>query len=137
MDDILSSETKRVLSLDEVSCKVGSNVSDLSCSSSIEITEHPRDACVIAHRRVVFTCKAIILSNKNSIIDLLPQFQWYKDKEILSNGVQTELILSDVVEKEAGSYYCIVTHPLRPSISLHSSRVQLTVVNSKCDNDRH
>ena len=137
VDDYLAGETQRALSLHKSvkgAREITSRASGLSHSNFIEITEHPRDVHVKTHQRVLFKCKALLLTGHDKkvvVVDLLPQLQWYREEDLLIKEVTTDLVLSNVGVEDAGSYYCVVTHPQYPSISLHSNRAHLTVTSSK------
>ncbi|XP_029194147.2 mucosa-associated lymphoid tissue lymphoma translocation protein 1 homolog isoform X1 [Acropora millepora] len=68
----------------------------------VEITEQPKSQPVRAGGSITLRCKAKGFPK--------PQYQWYKDDQLMQDGVDMELTIDHAEMKDSGMYKCIVSN---------------------------
>lgn len=68
----------------------------------MEITEQPKSQPVRAGGNIILTCKAKGYPK--------PQYQWYKDGELIQDGIDMELTIDHAKMEDSGTYKCIVSN---------------------------
>ena len=96
-------------------------------SDRIEVLEQPRDLEVEVDQKAILTCKARALDAGGEGV----KQQWYRGEEALEGETRMDLVLASVERKDAGMYYCVITHPDDSSVSKSSRGAQLTIKTGK------
>lgn len=88
----------------------------------IEIIKQPVDQTADLRERVVFTCEARVVHCKEE-----PNLLWFKNREPLIGEIDSMYIIEETTERDAGTYHCLVTHPLDEAKQKESYSAQLTI----------
>ena len=88
----------------------------------IEINKQPVDQTADLRERVVFTCEACVVRCKEE-----PNLLWFKNREPLIGEIDSMYIIEETTERDAGTYHCLVTHPLDAAKQKESYPAQLTI----------
>ena len=94
----------------------------------IEIIKHPVDQTADVNERVVFTCEARVVRCKEE-----PNLLWFKNREPLIGEIDTTYIIEETTERDAGTYHCLVTHPLDDAKQKESFSASLTIKTKGSD----
>ena len=68
----------------------------------MEITEQPKSQPVRAGGSIILRCRAKGFPK--------PQYQWYKDNQLIQDGIDMELTIGHAEMKDSGTYKCIVSN---------------------------